>query len=211
MRAVAFDVDGTLYPFRRAMLRSLPLICRNGRVFRAFGLARRALRNERPGPELRRRQAELVALYLGTDRARAADLVERIVYQRWPQVFRRLRPYPYVAETLRRLRGRGFLLGAVSDSPFTREKLAGLGLAGWWDGIVTADEAGALKPNPEPFLRVARLLNVAPPEVLFVGNSYHYDVLGAHRVGMLTAHFTRRPAAAGVATFSFAHYRVFPI
>ena len=210
LRVVAFDVDGTLYPFRHIALRSLPLVCRYGRVFRAYGLARRALRLQRPGAALQRRQTELVAQYLGTDTAAAAALVEQVVYRRWPQAFRRLRPYPGAAATLDQLRSRGFKLGAVSDSPFTHQRLAGLGLADRWDAIVTAADAGALKPNPEPFLYLARLLQVAPEEVLFVGNSYRYDVLGAHRVGMQTAHFTRRPVAAGVATYSFAHYRSFP-
>ena len=104
----------------------------------------------------------------------------------------------------------GLRVGVVSDSPFTREKLAALGLGAGWDAIVSADEAGALKPNPEPFLRIARLLQVAPGEVLFVGNSYPRDVVGAHRAGMRAAHFTRRPVRAGVASVSFSRYREFP-
>ena len=98
----------------------------------------------------------------------------------------------------------------VSDSPFTREKLSALGLQDGWDAVVSADDAGALKPNPEPFLRVARLLEVAPGEVLFVGNSYQRDVIGAHRAGMRAAHYTRRPVAGGVAAVSFSRYRLFP-
>ena len=115
-----------------------------------------------------------------------------------------------MAETLAALRRKGLRLGVVSDSPFTREKLAALGLRGGWNAVVSADDAGALKPNPEPFLRIARLLGVAPGEVLFVGNSYRRDVIGAHRAGMRAAHFTRRPVRAGVADVSFAHYRRFP-
>ena len=210
IRAVVFDIDGTLYPIRRIALRSVPLISAHLRLFYAFGRARQALRRERPGAALRRRQAELVARSLGIDAGAAARRIERVVYGQWPRCFGRLRPYAGVAETLTGLRREGLRLGVVSDSPFTREKLTALGLHTGWDAIVSADEAGALKPNPEPFLRVLELLGVAPGEVLFVGNSYHRDVIGAHRAGMQAAHFTRRPVRAGVAAISFPHYRSFP-
>ena len=207
---MVFDIDGTLYPIRRIVLRSLPLIAVHFRLFYAFGKARQALRRERPGAALRRRQAELVAGSLGINAGEAARRIEQVVYGRWPGCFGRLRPYAGVTETLAGLRRDGLRLGVVSDSPFTREKLAALGLGAGWDAIVSADEAGALKPNPEPFVRIARLLRVAPGEVLFVGNSYRRDVIGAHRAGMRAAHFTRRPVRAGVAAVSFPGYRAFP-
>ena len=210
IRAVVFDIDGTLYPIRRIALRSLPLISSHLRLFYAFARARQALRRERPGAALRRRQAELVARSLGIDAGAAARRIEQVVYGQWPRCFGRLRPYAGVAETLAGLRREGLRLGVVSDSPFTREKLTALGLHTGWDAIVSADEAGALKPNPEPFLRISELLGVAPGEVLFVGNSYHRDVIGAHRAGMQAAHFTRHPVRAGVAAISFPHYRSFP-
>ena len=210
VRAVVFDIDGTLYPVRRIALRSAPLIASHLRLFAAFGKARRTLRLERPGPALRRRQAELAARSLGVEADEAARRIEQVVYGRWPRCFGRLRPYAGVTDTLAMLRRKGMLLGVVSDSPFTREKLRALGMQAGWDAIVSADEAGALKPNQEPFLRVARLLDVAPGEVLFVGNSYRRDVVGAHRAGMLAAHFTRRPVRAGVAAVSFPRYRSFP-
>ncbi len=210
LRAVVFDVDGTLYPIRQIVRRSWPLVCRNARLFRAFGRARRALRGEQPGAGLRRRQAELVAGFLGIDSAAAAAALERVVYRQWPRTFRRLQPYARVAATLARLRAGGLRLGIVSDSPFVREKLGALGLAAGWGGVVSADEAGALKPNPEPFLLVLKRLQVAPEETLFVGNSYAHDVVGAHHVGMRAAHLTRWPVSAGVAAVSFPNYRCFP-
>lgn len=210
IRAVVFDIDGTLYPVRRIVLRSLPLIVGHLKLFYAFGRARQALRREPPGPALRRRQAELVAPLLGVDAGEAERRVESVVYGQWPLRFGRLRPYPGVVHTLAGLRRQGLRLGVVSDSPFTREKLSALGLHDGWDAVVSADEAGALKPNPEPFLRIAQLLDVPLGEVLFVGNSYDRDVLGAHRAGMRAAHFTRRPVTAGVAAVSFPHYRMFP-
>ena len=151
-----------------------------------------------------------MAGYLGIDSAAAAEALERVVYRQWPRTFRRLQPYSEVAATLSRLRADGLRLGVVSDSPFTHEKLAALGLQAGWGGVVSADQAGALKPNPEPFRLILRLLQVRPEEVLFVGNSYAHDMIGAHRVGMRAAHLTRHPVASGVAAVSFPNYRSFP-
>ena len=85
-----------------------------------------------------------------------------------------------------------------------------MGLEAGWGGVVSADQAGALKPNPEPFRLILRLLQVRPEEVLFVGNSYAHDMIGAHRVGMRAAHLTRHPVTSGVAAASFPNYRSFP-
>ena len=55
------------------------------------------------------------------------------------------------------------------------------------DAAVFADEAGARKPNPEPFLEACRQLGVDPAATLFVGDDLERDVQGAAAVGMKTA------------------------
>ena len=97
----------------------------------------------------------------------------------------------------------------LSDFPVER-KLRYLGLDGYWDCALTSEETGYLKPNPEPFLAVAGRLGLPPEQIVFVGDKYLYDVLGAHRVGMRTAHLTRVPENHGVADFSFRGYSRFP-
>ena len=209
LKAVIFDLDGTLYPIRQVARNSWLLMCQHPRLFSAFGRARRTLRGEKPGVDLRHRQAEIVAKLLGIKTAVAANAVEKIIYQQWPSTFRRLRPYYYVPETLTHLRGNGLRLGIISDSPFARQKLRALGLNDGWNLVVTADEVGMLKPNPEPFLRVVDDFQIQPKEILFIGNSYSKDIMGAHQVGMRTAHRTRRKVAAGIAEFSFSNYSSF--
>jgi FMN phosphatase YigB (HAD superfamily) len=48
---------------------------------------------------------------------------------------------------------------------------------------MTAEEAGAYKPDPRPYRAALTALGLAPGEVLFVAGSAH-DVGGATRVGM---------------------------
>lgn len=55
--------------------------------------------------------------------------------------------------------------------------------AGTFDLVVTAEEAGAYKPDPRPYRLALERLSLDPGEVLFVAGSAH-DVGGAVRVGM---------------------------
>src|SRR5213593_3736649 len=49
--------------------------------------------------------------------------------------------------------------------------------------VMTAEEAGAYKPDPKPYLAALERLALAPSRVLFVAGSAH-DVGGAERLGM---------------------------
>ena len=55
--------------------------------------------------------------------------------------------------------------------------------AGSFDLVVTAEEAGAYKPDPRPYRLALDRLALDPGEVLFVAGSAH-DVGGAVRIGM---------------------------
>jgi 2-haloalkanoic acid dehalogenase type II len=55
--------------------------------------------------------------------------------------------------------------------------------AGSFDLVMTAEEAGAYKPDPRPYRAALAALALEPRDVLFVAGSAH-DVGGASRVGM---------------------------
>jgi len=54
-----------------------------------------------------------------------------------------------------------------------------------WDVVVTAEEAGAYKPDPRPYELALDALNVLPDEAAFVGGS-SYDMFGTAAVGLRT-------------------------
>lgn len=97
---------------------------------------------------------------------------------------RESRPYPGVCETLARLRAASVRLACVTNKAraFTAPLLAKTGLAPYFDAVVTADQAGARKPNPEPFLHACRTLAVAPAEAAVIGDSAN-DAEGARAAG----------------------------
>ena len=224
--AVVFDLDGTLYPSMPAVVASAALVLRNLRFFRAFGRTRRHLRNL-PAPsspagasiaelvslrsaELQRAQNARLAALLRVSSEEAERLLQIHLYRDWAQSFRRAQPFPGVERMLADLRQRGLRLGVLSDSPLVAEKLRYLGIDSFWSVTLAADEVGALKPDPLPFRYIAERIGVATGQVLFVGNSYRYDIVGARNVGMLTAHFSRRRVPFSVADYTFANYKSFP-
>jgi putative hydrolase of the HAD superfamily len=58
------------------------------------------------------------------------------------------------------------------------------GIAGLFDGHVSASKAGAAKPDPRIFAHLAALAGVPPREVLHIGDDPLADVVGAVRAGM---------------------------
>lgn len=205
IRAVAFDIDGTLYPNARMYRASLPIVLSHLRLFRAFGAARQEIRARRPISDLKGETAELTARRLGTSVAQARARIDAVIYGQWELVLRRVPLYPGVISLLDSLRARGVPVAAMSDFPVTR-KLEILGLEGCWNAAFSSEDIGYLKPNPEPFAALVERLNCPPESLLYVGNSYHYDVRGAHAQGFPTAHLARRAPAGSPAQLTFHRF-----
>jgi phosphoglycolate phosphatase len=93
-------------------------------------------------------------------------------------------PFPGVTEALARMRAASLRLACVTNKAqaFTAPLLAKTGLAPYFDAVVTADQAGARKPHPAPFLHACKALAVAPAEATVIGDSAN-DAEGARAAG----------------------------
>jgi putative hydrolase of the HAD superfamily len=205
LRAVAFDLDGTLYPYRHLALRAAAFGFRHARYARAFQRVREQIRLVRPISDFRERQVELFAAAAGLETAVARKWIERRIYDEWVHSFHAIRPYRGLREALDGIERRGLGLAVLSDFPVA-DKLGYLGLAGRFRVALCAEESGYLKPSPEPFALLERRLSVRAEEILFVGDSYDYDIIGAHAAGLRTAHIARRTRPASVADITFRRY-----
>ena len=208
--AVAFDLDGTLYPNFRLFVRLVPFLSKNQRLLRAMGVVRKRLRESSAyGGDFYELQARLMGEILGEPPEKVKEKTERLIYRGWEPYFKKIKLFSHVKETLDAFRREGIRMGLLSDFP-PKAKLENLKLAGYWDAVICSEESGRLKPDPAPFLELARSMGKIPEEILYVGNSVSYDVNGARRVGMKTALIRRRSSASGgetLADFVFKDYR----
>jgi putative hydrolase of the HAD superfamily len=90
-----------------------------------------------------------------------------------------------VLEALDDLKKRGLKLGLISnierDMSATLEKL---GLSARLDIVVTSQDAGFTKPQPEIFRFALDKAGVKPDEAAYVGDQYQVDVIGSESAGM---------------------------
>lgn len=179
VRAVSWDVDGTLYSTRRLTARfwlaalSASLDGNANAAWRA-AVAMRRFRK-------RMEQVRAVGGRLETD---DASIEERVALERaWlsPEIAA-LGARPGVASALRAFRDRFESQVALSDFEPTH-KLASLGLLDRFDAIYSGERLGYLKPSPEPFRRILRDLDLQPENLLHIGDRPETDGAGATAAG----------------------------
>lgn len=105
------------------------------------------------------------------------------------KVWHRLDPWPDSVAGLARLKSRYMIctlsngnIGLLADMA----KHAGLP----WDCILSAEVFRKYKPDPDTYLGVAKVFDVAPREVMLVA-AHHDDLAGARACGLLTAYIER--------------------
>jgi HAD superfamily hydrolase (TIGR01549 family) len=97
---------------------------------------------------------------------------------------------PETAGFIERL-SRSLPVGLVSNYPCgkaIRRSLEKIGILGYLNPVVISGEVGYVKPHRTPFLAALEELGVPPQNVLFVGDRWDADMIGARDVGMKTCH-----------------------
>jgi HAD superfamily hydrolase (TIGR01509 family) len=215
LKAIVFDVDGTLYDQTRVRLGMLARLMaftaryptygwQAIRILREFRKAQETLRHRESVGDTGVAQAEEVARRLGV----GIDDVRRCV-MRWmehePLDLLSGARRDGVMEAIAAARDRGIRLGVCSDYP-ADAKLAAMHLHGVFEVVVCAQDADvqSFKPDPRGLLVAAKRLRVHPSETLFVGDRPDVDAVAAERAGIASvivvgrwfAHRTRRPGPA---------------
>jgi HAD superfamily hydrolase (TIGR01509 family) len=96
--------------------------------------------------------------------------------------------FPGAVDTLRSLKAKGYRVATISNGNADVALIPEL--RGLVDVHVSAAMAGAAKPHPRPFELLLAKLDLAPAQVLHVGDSHAADVLGARAAGMRTVFIT---------------------
>jgi FMN phosphatase YigB (HAD superfamily) len=118
------------------------------------------------------------------------------------ETYRQARPkdcplYGDVEATFRQLRCLGYRIGILTDGPAAsqRQKLDACGLLPLIDAVVLSAELGTQKPDPKVFAECGRLLDLAPAQLVMVGNNVYRDVRGACKAGYRHAFQIQRAGA----------------
>lgn len=181
IQAVSFDLDGTLYDFRRHQVNLLPSVLRHPKVVLGFREVVRSLRGESfddlPG-EIDRR----LALRVGASPERVRRVLNKTVYGAWPSSFKPAMALDGMHRLLATLDRLGVPRVLVSDHP-AQDKLRGLGMSDGWAAVLDAESLGAFKPDPAPFIEAAKRLGLQPDQLVHVGDRDDTDEPMARSVG----------------------------
>lgn len=186
IKAVAFDIDGTLYRTWKLNIRILFHFLRYNQFFLKYGIVRAKIRKIPLKDDFKTTQTQMMAERLGCSPAEAELLLTRIVYAGLSSYFYKIKPYKGAVELIQDLKNAGFKIALLSDFP-PEQKGDIWGVKELCDVVLGTEETGALKPSAEPFKKMAELLNLPAEEILYVGNSHKYDVVGSKNAGMKAA------------------------
>jgi HAD superfamily hydrolase (TIGR01549 family) len=175
---ILFDFDGTLTPSLDLWIAGLRY------AFQKFGLD--------PDDEAIIRDCfyrpfeEIVLRY----KISSSDDFTKYVYAGISRSFEQARLFAGVVEVLEICRELGIKLGVVTSSPrsVVAKTLQNLGIASFFETIVTADDVSYRKPHPEPVLSALRNLGESADHCLLIGDS-SADILAGQAARLKTALF----------------------
>jgi HAD superfamily hydrolase (TIGR01509 family) len=196
LKALIFDVDGTLYeqaPVRRAMLyrilrANLTSPMQGMAILQALRSYRKAHEELRHSPsgsgEIARAQVRLASQATGISPEIIASYVTKWMEEE---------PLSLLATWMRRgtiallqaARQSGLKLAVCSDYPAER-KLAAMGIAPFFDVVVTAQDPQVerLKPDPRGLEVTLRRLAVTSSEAVYIGDRSDVDAAAGLRAGI---------------------------
>jgi 2-haloacid dehalogenase len=206
LRALAFDVFGTVVDFRGSIIREVEALAAGKGLTVDAGAFVDAWRDGYQPAMQRVRSGELPWLKIDALHRLILDgIVERFGLGSLDEAERallnlawhRLDPWPDTVAGLTRMKSR-YTITPLSNGNLSlltaMAKRAGLP----WDCVLSAEIFHHYKPDPETYLGAAAILDVAPEELMLVA-AHPNDLQAAARCGLRTA-YVERPFEHGPAT-----------
>jgi putative hydrolase of the HAD superfamily len=118
-------------------------------------------------------------------RGERVDACAREIYREWAAC-QHFELYEDVPAVLRQLAASGLSIGLISNSHRCLASFEShFDLRGLIAAAVSSSDHGFMKPHPSIFDAALKLVNVAAPEAVMVGDSVRHDIEGALGAGML--------------------------
>ena len=122
IKAVVFDIDGTLYPNSRLYKKMWFYFLKNLRFFMKYNKVRRVLHKTAVLPDFFEYQGRMLAAEMNISKEKAKSLIEEKVYKGLEPFFVNLKPFNYVKETFENFKSANIKLGILSDFPPEQKK-----------------------------------------------------------------------------------------
>jgi HAD superfamily hydrolase (TIGR01549 family) len=173
IRAICFDLDGTLYDLPRQKRRLWRWMIRHPRVLAAWQKQTEAMRGERHD-DLHGKVAQSVAQDLGIPLVKANTIINKVIFQAYPNTFRASDLLVGLQELFDRLDAVKIPRAVVSDHP-SQAKLNGLAQTTGWACVVDCSAIGALKPLPDGLEKAANSMGFRAHDMLLIGDRQDSD------------------------------------
>ncbi len=218
IRAVCFDIDGTLYPKWQADL----ILFKTSLLHLPFAIRYMKMRiriremdgyDDFPlssGDEFKEREYRIMYPEGHKDIAWFKKKEKKVFHDKWEKAFSRVKGFRGMSEFLKELSS-SVSVAFLSDFPIG-SKLRALDIEGVASCVLSSEEAGRLKPSRLPFRLLCEHLGLEAEEVLYVGDSEKKDVKGAHQAGMRSLLITQnrkkaQSSSADIVVSSFYEMR----
>eukprot|EP00756_Hemistasia_phaeocysticola_P055180 Hpha_TRINITY_DN31097_c0_g1::TRINITY_DN31097_c0_g1_i1::g.63999::m.63999/K20862/yigB; FMN hydrolase / 5-amino-6-(5-phospho-D-ribitylamino)uracil phosphatase len=205
VKVVCFDLDDTLWDCAASLTRAFDSMIQNideagetlaeeYRTYPGMQVVMRQIAEEVPehAHNFTYLRKEAIRRCMGVSEERAAAIFADFLKVRNQPVF-----LPGAIDSVRQLKQRGYRIATLSDgnaAPMEMPELEGL-----LEFHVSAVDAGCSKPNPKIFQLAQSKAGVKPEQILYVGDHYDKDVVGAIGAGMRSAWVRLKRDETGVA------------
>jgi putative hydrolase of the HAD superfamily len=203
IKAVCFDIDGTMYPKWMTNVFLIPTLFQSISLMYGVQKFRKYMRNgdnvsiEPANQEgFRKRQLTFLLEREGIEvSSESLEMMEkrldRQFYKRMERTFTHIVPYRSLQRTLTHLKERDLVIGALSDFPIGK-KLETLKVDHIVDCSACTEQSGYLKPHIAPFVFLGDMVGIPLSQILYIGDSYAKDIVGGHNAGMQTGLLLRK-------------------
>ena len=117
IKAIAFDIDGTLYSDMSLYIRILPYFLKRLPFFLAYNRARKILHRTAPLADFYEYQARLLAEELKIDSPTAKKMIQENVYDGMKPFFKKIKTFKGVHKLFEECKKQNLKIGILSDFP----------------------------------------------------------------------------------------------
>ncbi|MEV0634101.1 haloacid dehalogenase type II [Streptomyces sp. NPDC050619] len=115
-------------------------------------------------------------------------------------------PFPEVPEALRRLKSR-YEIAIISNTQdhLIKQNIELIGVE--FDHVITAEQAGAYKPDRQTFEYAYKTMDIAPAQVIHAAQGWEYDIIPGNDLGLNRLVWINRSGLPGSAAYQYEELR----